>query len=464
MNEGGLCQICKVHQIGDFFEKSMCIHCGEPFCAKCVNVEVKDCPVCRRSLGEKSDKSILRSLHQLEEKIKLGKISNPERIINHLYICIGGRYLRGQGCKQDFKKAERYYKKATGPVADYNLYCIYYEQGKDDHEEYLERAVKTGYPKALCTKALSIKCELEPKKVFQALNMRAALAKRELHLYFEENPEVTTTLGALPEESICLLRESVKGKYSDAFFEWAVAVQFGHVPESEITREMSEEEINRKIEENAKNSVMWYKMAALQGHGLAMNNLGVIFKNGLTGDPPDLEQSHWWYLCSHNNGCSHGTFGLGTIYEERAEKSRKKRIASILTEEKAAEIKKEEEKNYREAGRYYALATQKNFSPAIFQLGFLMVTRRFPKNCMIGKREKVYDDVEMVDDGLELIKDSAMRGNRHAREYLIKLKKEIDSTQEEMPEEGDGEMFTQIYSRDETIVFPSPEVVVGVQT
>lgn len=464
MADEELCKICKVHRIGDFFERSMCIHCGEPFCVKCINVCVKGCPVCKRSLGEKSDKSILRSLHQLEEKIKSRKISNPERIINNLYICIGGRYLRGKGCKHDLKKAEKYYKKATGPVADYNLYCIYYDQERDGYEEYLERAVKTGYPKALCTKALSLKCELDTKLVLRALEMRSALAKKELHLYFAENPEVTTTLGALPKESIELLRESVKGKYSDAFFEWAVAVQFGHIPEAEITREMSEEEINKKIDENARNSVMWYKLAAQQGHGLAMNNLGVIFKNGLTGDPPDLEQAHWWYLCAHNAECNHGTFGLGTIYEERGERLRKKRVASILSDEKAEEMKKEEEENYREAGRYYGLATQKNFTPAIFQLGFLMVTRRFPKNCLVGRREKVYDDVEMVDDGLELIKDSAMRGNRHAREYLIKLQKEIDSTSEEMPEEGDGEMFTQIYSRDETIVYPSPEVAVGIQT
>ena len=86
-----LCGICKKNKLGDFFEKSICMYCGEPFCAKCT--DVTDCHLCKRHLGERNDKYILKSLLKVEEKIKKKEIPNPERIADNLYVCIAGRYL-----------------------------------------------------------------------------------------------------------------------------------------------------------------------------------------------------------------------------------------------------------------------------------------------------------------------------------------------------------------------------------
>lgn len=459
-----LCKICKKNNLDDFFEKSMCMYCGEPFCAQCVDVQVTSCPCCKRNLNDKSDKSIMKSLLRIEEKIKKGEIEKPERILSHLYICLAGRYLKAQGCKKNLKKAIDYYEKSSklgNTVADYNLYCIYYDQEKSEtvYNSYLERAVESGYPKALCTKALSLKCDIDPLLALHALDMRSALAKKKLYQYFRENPEVTTTEIGMTEEAISLLERSVRGKYSDALFEWAVAIQFGHIPSAEITSDMSEEEVNQKIDLNARKAVMWYKLAAEQGHSLAMNNLGVIFKNGLGKTSPDLEEAYRWYFFSHESGCTHGTFGLGTVWEEKGENLKIKSQTGIFTSEELLEMQIEKEECYREAGRYYGYACQKLFTPAIFQLGFLMVTRRLPDRCLVGEKEIEYKHLEMIKDGIELINDAANRGNRHAQRYLQSLKKEVD-----LPGDEEGPLTKQIYNKDETVVYPTPIPAFGTQS
>ena len=437
-----LCPYCKETNPEDDYEQGLCADCGALFCSKCIksgaHIRVGRCPRCNVNITNKNEKLCLKKLRQLEKKILDGE--HPERPLTYLYVALGGRYLRGLGCNPNTALAEVNFLKAAergSVVAHYNLYCIYNDMfPKGPWKEHLDKAVESGYCKALCSKSMELKVAREEENKLLSAKIRSAIAKSTLPKLFEEEPYLESTILEHTDESISLLKRSALAGWADAEFELGVAFQFAQEPSSAIKREMTPEEMKKKVAMNSKKACYWYNRAAAQGHALANNNLGVVYKNGL-GVEEDLEKALRYYMESHARGCPHGTFGVGTIYEEFGYRKTKEKEKPFISTEKFDQIQEAEWEDYATAAFYYHAASEMGFLPGLFQLGFLMVTQK------IKPKREGYVGKEMVSDGLTLIRDAAQRGHRHAQRYLMDLKKEADSVDPLMPE-NDGALVGEI--------------------
>lgn len=56
------------------------------------------------------------------------------------------------------------------------------------------------------------------------------------------------------------------------------------------------------LESNVLEAIEWYRKSALQGYGVASNNLGTIFKVGREGIPINQAESNKWYQKAREQG------------------------------------------------------------------------------------------------------------------------------------------------------------------
>lgn len=64
-------------------------------------------------------------------------------------------------------------------------------------------------------------------------------------------------------------------------------------------------ELGLGLESNVLEAVEWYRKSALQGYGVASNNLGTIFNSGHEGIPIDQAESNKWYQKAREQGFMH---------------------------------------------------------------------------------------------------------------------------------------------------------------
>ena len=418
------CKLCLIRNPLDYHEKGLCVHCGELFCHECIMkkkfIDMGVCPACNASIYNESEEVCFELLMKLEKRVIDDK-ELADRIMTYLLICIGGRYYRGDGVKQDYDKAEEYYLKAVergSKVAHYNLYCLYEDMEKD-REVYMSHlmiAVEDKYAAAELTYSLELMVKIWDDKFDLCQKIKRYITRGDIIQLFIDEPDLQTTCLERTEESYLYLKKAALSGNPDALFELGISFQFGQVPDHAITRDMTNTEKQSKLHKLVSMSIIWYKKATEKGHSMAANNLGVIYKNGM-GCIGDIEKAKGYYKTSHFLGCVNGTYGLGTIYELEAE-DLEKVIKTMI--DKGREVKnliKEKNKLYRTAADYYAMASKRGFMPAQGQLGIMMVTNRFNIDDEISR-------IKQLKDGIHLIRDAAEQGCSYSKRYLDNLKAE----------------------------------------
>lgn len=430
------CKYCLIRKPEDYHEKGLCVHCGELFCCECVMskkyVEVGKCPACQTSVYHKSDEVCYTLLKRLEEKAEkiLSDVSSEgnvderqwaERALTYIYICVAGRWYRGEGVERNLDNAEAYYIKAVdrgSKLAHYNLYCLYQDRGNPREEcmAHLMIAADDSYPVAQLTYSMELRVQVWDIDHDLCQKIRRYITRGDVIQLFKEEPDLETTCMEQTPESYDYLKRAALNGLPDALFELGIAFQFGQAPDHAITRDMTDTEKQEKLHKLIKMSIIWYVKAAQKGHGLAANNLGVIYKNGL-GCIGDIEKAKEYYIMSHLAGCENGTHGLGTVHEQEAVELETVAKALIDSGSDATELIKEKEENYRKAASFYASAGSRGFLPAQFQLGYLMVTNRFYREGEASREKHLLE-------GFHLIKEAAQKGCRHAQNYIYKLREE----------------------------------------
>lgn len=98
------------------------------------------------------------------------------------------------------------------------------------------------------------------------------------------------------------------------------------------------------VEHSLGDAKKWFTLAAIQGHALAQNNLGVCYMTEEEEEAPQYKHAKIWLTKSAEQGCSSGQYNLGTYYFKI-------------------------EKNYQEAIKWFNIASTNGSTRAYYELG-----------------------------------------------------------------------------------------------
>ena len=89
------------------------------------------------------------------------------------------------------------------------------------------------------------------------------------------------------------------------------------------------------MQQDHREAIKWYTLAANQGHAIVQNNLGNMFKAG-QGTPQDFKEAIKWYRLAAEQGNAKAQGNLGVMYENGQSVAASRVIAYALFNVSAA--------------------------------------------------------------------------------------------------------------------------------
>lgn len=265
---------------------------------------------------------------------------------------LGYMYEYGLNILQDFKKAERWYEKASENGHTKAMLALgrLYRSGKEGQGvprsinralSWFHAAAKAGDPNGWYELGLVYEAGdgvfQNDKKAFAAYQVAAEGGVLNAHVklgifyqygrgvekdirsaikHYKELGEKTTNPNVKKRVSILLGGvyaevASAQSELTESMKWYRVAAEHGDVASQTKLADALRDGVG--VDQNYLEAIEWYRKAAAQGNVYAMDNLGYIYSNGL-GLERNYPEALKWYKAAAERGSAEAAWNLGTMY------------------------------------------------------------------------------------------------------------------------------------------------------
>jgi TPR repeat protein len=243
---------------------AQCFACGQLFCGQCkpqLAANVTNCPNCRAPFNVPAEKNVARLLEVVKR--------TPGRHTPCAQNNLGAMYADGEGVRQDFTEAVKWWRLAADQGhagAQYNL-GLMYEKGQGVRQDYAEAL----------------------KWYRLAADQGDAGAQSNLGLMYDQG-------------------KGVQQDYVEAVKWYMLAADQGDARAQFNLGAMYEK--GEGVPQDYVEAVKWYRLGADQGYAIAQHNLGVRYATG-TGVPQDFTKAARLFKLAVEQGFAHAITNLG---------------------------------------------------------------------------------------------------------------------------------------------------------